>query len=219
MFEFDAEKHEYRVDGVIYPSVTQILSGLGMLPDYSKLDPFYRERGTAVHACIKMHLQGDEIDWDFEMSEEVKPRFERFLWLEEEYGLFPAMIEVPMYSSTFGYAGTPDLYSWSTKLNRSLIVDYKGDAREPGHDLQIEGYSQLLWEAGDRVQVNGDIRAVAFSCPAFIVTLGGTGPRPGVHPIDRSLNNRELFLAAAAVYNWRTQNVRRPKNGIVVSGA
>lgn len=209
--EFKPVEHEYWVDGVRYPSVTQILSGLGLLPDYSKLDPFYRERGTAVHACIKMHLLGEEIDWDFEGVDEVRPRFDRFLWFEEEYELESIVVEEPM-SSRFGFAGTPDLLAFSKKLEKVVLPDWKGDARAPGQDLQIEGYAQLISETGDgsygSTYSNGDI----FTCPAYIVTLGGNGPRPGIHPVNRSIHNRELFLAAVAVYNWRTKNVR-VKNG------
>lgn len=212
--QFDAESHIYRVNGVVYPSVTQILSGMGLLPDYSKLDPFYRERGTAVHACIKMRLLGEEIDWDFEGADEVRPRFDRFLWFDEEYDLKPYVIEEPLHSR-YGYAGTPDLVAFSGKLDKLVFVDWKGDAREKGQDLQIEAYAQLVSEDTKRLLDpvnNSGSKTNVSTCPAYIVTLGGNGPRPGIHQVNRSVHNRELFLAAVAVYNWRTKNVRA-KNG------
>lgn len=217
-FEYKAVEHEYWVDGVRYPSVTQILSGLGLTPDYSGLDTFYRDRGTAVHACIRMHLDGDEIDWDFEGADEVKPRFEKFLWVKEEYQLHEILYEEPMYSKLYGYAGTPDLVAWSGKLKALTGWDWKGNSCEPGHALQFEAYAELINGSHWKERLSDYRSNEILRCPAFIVTLGGSGKRPGVHPIDRSLNNREVFLAAVGVYNWRAQNVKEKWNGNGASG-
>src|SRR5262245_2178024 len=53
LLEFDPTTHTYRVDGVRYPSVTQVLERVGII-DYSYIPAPTREmalaRGSAVHA-------------------------------------------------------------------------------------------------------------------------------------------------------------------------
>ena len=57
---FDPEKHEYRINGVLVPSVSQILAPLY---DFSKIprDVLERKRqiGTAIHKAIELDLLGD----------------------------------------------------------------------------------------------------------------------------------------------------------------
>lgn len=212
-FEFDEEAHEYRVDGVVYPSVTQILSGLGMTKDLSFLSPFYRQRGTAVHACIRLHLEGHEIDWEFEGADEVLPRFEKAVEFCSDWQLEPIVVEKPMYSALYGYAGTVDTYCWSGKSDGAVVVDWKGSIYDKAYDMQVEAYAELLHENfADVVPEKWAwSRSAVRSCPAYVVTLGSSGKKAGVHEVDRLAGNRELFLAAAAVYNWKKQNV--PENG------
>ncbi len=59
---FDEEKHEYKQDGKVVRSVTQILQDTGISPDLSKIDPGYlkycADRGTAAHKAVELFLNG-----------------------------------------------------------------------------------------------------------------------------------------------------------------
>ena len=59
---FDPDSHLYRVDGIIVPSVTQVLEDVGIV-DYSRLPGSTREmalrRGSAVHAACHYDDEGD----------------------------------------------------------------------------------------------------------------------------------------------------------------
>lgn len=71
MLTFAAETHEYRVNGRLVPSVTQILEAVGLI-DYSHIPWPTRqmalERGRAVHEAIALDLAGD---LDEESADEI----------------------------------------------------------------------------------------------------------------------------------------------------
>lgn len=62
MVEFDAFSHVYTVDGVRFPSVTQVLQASGLI-DFSKIpSPMLleaRDRGTAVHQANHYYNEND----------------------------------------------------------------------------------------------------------------------------------------------------------------
>lgn len=137
-FTFDPEKHEYRLGGVRLPSVTEIIAAVGATSDKSWMDPFYAERGKAVHTAIQLHLEGD-LDEET-LDDEVRPRFERWLRWWRKSGMSGGVVEKPMYSWR-GFAGTPDL------LEAPVLCDWKG-SYEHGYRLQMGGYRLLLEDNG-----------------------------------------------------------------------
>jgi hypothetical protein len=203
-FSFDPESHTYRVGDRRLPSVTEILSGLGIGRDWGFLGEnreFYLARGRAVHACIQLHFQGADIDWDFEGAEHVRPRFEKFQGIASAMGMKPILSEVPLYSEIFSYAGTEDYFGPFGK-DSLAIVDYKGDSTEPAHELQVDGgYRGLLVELASAGGLQGITPADILHCPAYIIPLGGTsGP---IRLPDSEGANMDIFRGCAAAYNWR----------------
>lgn len=59
---FEEDTHTYRLDGMVVPSVTQILKELGFV-DFSGIDPEVlrkkAELGTYVHKCCELLFQQD----------------------------------------------------------------------------------------------------------------------------------------------------------------
>ena len=80
MLTFDNSKHEYRFNGVVVPSVTQILKAVG-LSDYSYIPTgvlqIATERGTVVHKIIEWYEQ-DILDAS-SIDPELKGYFESYL--------------------------------------------------------------------------------------------------------------------------------------------
>lgn len=120
-FTFDEDTHEYRVDGRIVPSVTQVLADL--LPQW-KAGEWYLQRGRAIHRgcaliCKSRRFRNDpRIDGPLEACRK---------FLEQTKGTIVA-VEKPMFSPTYLFAGTLDL-SMSAKFSVNHIV--------PKNDLQI----------------------------------------------------------------------------------
>lgn len=207
MLDFDPDKHEYRLDGSLVPSVTQVLHACGMLPDYSRLDPFFRERGSAVHEAIRLDLRG-ELEEE-SVDEEVAPYLDRFRRWAAEVELRPLWIEGPLACPVYRYAGTPDCLG--TSRLGLVLPDWKAGQFEPGHRVQVAGgYFPLLARAAmdGRLPLSlADLQA-ARMC---IVPLTTDLPVPVWVEHD---NHRDIFRAALAVNGWRAANMKGPRNGI-----
>ena len=123
VIEFDAEKHQYRVDGEVKPSVTEILEHL-TAPGYGKVNPAILEeakaRGTAVHElteAIDYGMPPEEIDAGLAMYALAYLRFLADYDVEWEF------IEHQFYEPKMGFCGTIDRVG---KIDgRDAIVDIK----------------------------------------------------------------------------------------------
>lgn len=132
--EFNKDKHEYSIDGKIIPSVTQILSAVG-LSDFSCVSPDILqvacERGTIVHQYVEWHNLGvlDEESVD----PELRGYFDAYL----SAGIpKPVSSEKIVYSKTFNYAGTLDQL-----VTPRWINEIKTTAQQsPVHGLQLTAY-------------------------------------------------------------------------------
>ncbi|MCP4148068.1 MAG: hypothetical protein GY757_10000 [bacterium] len=106
ILDFDANKHEYAKDGIIIPSVTQVIHGV--LPNpFGKWALPYAQKGTYIHQCCELHKKG-ELDIEG-LDGKIYPyvlAWDRYL---KESGLMyvPAHIERRLYSPV-GFAGTVD---------------------------------------------------------------------------------------------------------------
>lgn len=132
---FNPERHEYRIDGVVVPSVTQILTEAGLIDGQ-----FYTEesqlRGRTVHIITALDDQGM-------LNESLVPtEYQGYL---NAWRLFKAdtkceilSIEERVCNLTLRYAGTTDRrIRWSGPEH---IVDLKTGAAEWWHKFQTAGY-------------------------------------------------------------------------------
>ncbi len=151
-FNFSPEKHEYTLDGIIIPSVTQVISPLS---DYSRVNPDLLERarlyGNAVHEMVRLWL-ANNLDED-SLDEQLKPALEslqawyyngQFASAIDEHGI---ICEVPKYHSALQYAGTPDII-----IDSVAIIDVKTrQCNRTTDTLQLAGYEQLhIANGGDK---------------------------------------------------------------------
>lgn len=211
-FTFNPERHEYRLDGVRLPSVTEILHVAGMLPDYSFVEEFYSERGKAVHAAIALDLAGT-LD-EGSVSEEVWPYLERARWAVKfgfAQGLcsFP-VVETPFYDPMNRFAGTPDLVAdLSGPRPTVVVIDWKTGAIEPGHSIQAAAYCMLTnWSSAAGI----DLPTLAIH--SYVVSLA-TSPPKILHLGLKQINGFKMdFIAALRIYRFREAHGLLPKNPI-----
>lgn len=133
---YNPDTHEYFIDGVRVPSVTEIIPP----PDFSFVSPEHLEQcrveGEEDHSKIKMYLDTRDTFGDPYLQ-----RFEAFLKEhEEEFGKL-LMYETPLFNVHLRYGGTPDI------VFENAILDIK---RKPNnskrHALQLQGYNMLIGE-------------------------------------------------------------------------
>ena len=135
---FNEERHQYTVNGVILPSVTQIISAVGLYEfDFVDAETLANaaERGRYVHMMIEYYEQG-ELDFDT-IHPDLSGYFEAYLSMKEA-GLIPQkadLIEWRGYSEKNGYAGTLDMM-----FGEDWIHDHKTGVKSPVHGLQLSGY-------------------------------------------------------------------------------
>lgn len=211
-FVFDSEAHTYTLNpagGRGYrrvPSVTEVLETTGISPDFSHLDPYYRDRGRAIHTAMALELMGtlDEATLD----ERIIPFIERARRWLDVLDIVPIIVESAWVHTVSEYGGTLDLFCES-KVG-PLLIDWKATMMDPAYEIQVAGgYEPLLVEAAEHGAVGiapGDVKAARMA----VVTLGTEMPK--MHWCGRQnkagILNRDLFRAALTVAKWR-QSQRR----------
>lgn len=135
MITYDDATHTYYRDGVVTPSVTQVLTETGYINKR-----FYNQaacdRGTAIHkATEKMDLFGDTPDHFPAELQRHLTGWQNFL---ADTGAEVMAIEKLVDFPALDYAGTLDrIILWKGKL---WIVDIKSGGKSDWHRLQIAGY-------------------------------------------------------------------------------
>lgn len=147
---FDEAKHEYSVQGVRYPSVTQILSPL---VDYSQVPRTVLERarqlGQAVHRMTELY-DLDDLDMD-DLADELRPYLTAWIKFRAETGFVPETIEKRLYHPALRYAGTPDR-SGLINRRRAVIDIKKMLYLGPVIGLQLAAYKELFEKNGTHIE-------------------------------------------------------------------
>jgi len=148
---FDPGRHEYFLDGVQVPSVTEVLRASGLI-DLSQIPTFILERarvrGSAVHQLVH-YLNEEDLDWT-----SVDPALRGYLdaWIayREQTQLRVLLCEHRIASRQHRCAGTLDLLA--IIRNEGWLLDYKtGDPEDVAADFQTGAYLGLAaeWSASD----------------------------------------------------------------------
>lgn len=157
---FEPLEHVYTLDGRKLPSVTHILSKLGLIEEEWFTEES-RNRGTAVHEAIH-YLNEDDLDWS-----SIRPdylgyieAYERFC---KESGFEPLGAEWLLAHKKLHYAGALDAFG--LMVGEKLVIDYKTGGPAPWHCFQGAGYIELLRDnAGELGLTDEDIPERALVC-------------------------------------------------------
>lgn len=121
---FDAEKHEYTVNGTAVPCVSDIIAVYGKEieegDDLELTMDAAAERGTVCHRILEMYLKNDD---RVEYPSVYEPYVEAIRLFLAEHTILPLAIETPVYNERYNYAGTPDLLCYFDGV--LTLVDYK----------------------------------------------------------------------------------------------
>lgn len=150
VLHFDEASHTYTVDGVVVPSVTQILAPLN---DLSFIKPdalqYKRDLGTAVHKATELHDLG-ELDED-SVADVVRPYLDAWIRLRRETKLEILGMEKRVYHPAHRYCGT---YDRLVKFDgRRCMWDLKTGAMYPSYGPQTAAYKNAEEkESGKRIE-------------------------------------------------------------------
>ena len=135
--KFDSGQHIYSFDGVVIPSVTQVLPEMQFYCTPERLEET-RQEGEESHSMIKMFFDaGSQETFGDPMLEDLKK------WLDENRSVVGEVVlyEKSLFSGKNRFAGSPDC------IFQKAVVDFKrsrGDAKR--HALQLAGYHLLSQE-------------------------------------------------------------------------
>lgn len=192
MIEFDADTHTYKLDGMIVPSVTQVLAPLN---DFTRVDPDVLKRaqdfGTAVHLATEL-FDRDDLDED-SLDEALRPYLSAWKKFHADTQFEISEIEHRVASRSYRYAGTIDRVGFIGNL--LSIVDIKtGTAFPASVGPQTAAYESAFKECAN-IPRNKRIRRLC-------VQLKGDGTYKS-KPLDNALD-LPAFMACLTVHNWRS---------------
>ena len=121
--EFDEALHQYKMGGIIFPSVTQVMQPLHDKVYGTDISPMTMEkaadRGTRVHRSIEQYEK-----FGFKSADEdCKPYFDAYLQFKHDFSLEVIASEKRFYHKAFMYAGTCDLIMQDGEIN--ILADIK----------------------------------------------------------------------------------------------
>lgn len=138
MVIFDEKIHSFAINGVGIPSVTQIISEI--VGTSWKAEPWYLERGRAIHKCAEFIIKSKEFKFDERLTGYITALKSFFKIVKPEL----IGCEQVVYSEIYRFAGILDL---GCKIGGvKTIIDWKHSIDKNRIPLQLGGYSVALKE-------------------------------------------------------------------------
>lgn len=190
---FDPETHTYTQNGIVVPSVTEIV-GVA-LPFWSNSPDlqWLTQRGTAVHEALDFYEDGD-LDYD-ELDERIEPYIAGWRKFVHETGWRTIAKEVRVDSLHYKFAGRADrIGTWPARAPVLTVLDIKtGDVVGKSAALQTAGY-QIAWNSMRRGRMSFVRKRAALQLT-----------EDGEYRVHHFTNDSDAkaFLAALAILNWR----------------
>jgi hypothetical protein len=187
--EFNAERHEYSVGGVVVPSVTKALKVLG---GYERVPPAVLERkrllGAAVDAAIQLDLS-DDLDAD-SLHPDVRQYLEGWWTFRRDVGIDPAatVIQERMFHPELRYAGAPDIRTYIRGAGLSVIDVKCTYSLEKSFGPQLAAYQQLY--IANRIQVES----------RYVLHL--KQGKYDLVPYLNGLTDWSIFQSCLSITNW-----------------
>lgn len=185
--EFIPEPHGIKVNGIDVPTITQILAAEGFI-DKTWYDEASRDRGSHVHLACHLDNIG-QLDED-SVDDIVAGYLESWRKFKRTCRYWPQLSEQPLGSDRYWFGGVLD--SAGRLNNTSVIVEIKTGEIEPWVALQTAAQELLLGKPHKR----------------FGLRLYDTGAIAKLVPFTNS-TDRDVFLAALGIYNWKKNNLKR----------
>ena len=144
MVEFNARTHTYTKDGVVIPSVTQILKVVLFPSTYAHVKEEVlakaAEFGNNVHKALETDFADPLTDEELNSYNEAKKIIEKY---------FTPILRETKFISQLGFAGTFDLYA-DMGAGRFALIDYKTTSTlmEEQVSWQLSMYKVALEEMG-----------------------------------------------------------------------
>jgi hypothetical protein len=195
-FQFDEETHQYRIDGVVTPSVTQVLSAAGFT-DERWYKGRNRGKGTSIHEGCTLVDQGL---WDPETTHpDIVPYIHAYESFIRDTGFKAEIIEEPLFSTQWRYAGRCDRWGWVSNgpgSKKRWLIDLKSGSHSDAADIQIALYDVLL---------SGQLGHQTDERVVLVLKDDGKYKIHSV-PATQKCSDVNVGLAAVLTWHWRSNH-------------
>ena len=191
---YNDERHEYKVDGAIVPSTTQVLEAEGFV-DATFMSEYGRDRGGLVHLANRYLLEG-RLDEDT-LDPRIIPYVDGTKQFIVDMGYKPHIIEQSMFHPIYLYGMTPDTIGTVKQFGDELVlIDWKSGAPHPATIIQMASYLEGLRANGIEVK------------HVYIIYLKDDGTyKPELVKVTRKEIN--VFIYALTCMNWKHNHIKR----------
>ena len=153
---FEPEGHIYTTpEGLVVPSVSEILEHFG-ISDFSRVNGRVLEAaqnfGSVVHKTCELYDKDDLAECD----PQIQPYLDQWNNFkgDELFSSFE-IIETPLYSKMWCFAGTPDRINYGNK-GFNVLLDIKTGSEYPAHRVQTAFY-QILVEENYKIKIKNRV--------------------------------------------------------------
>lgn len=151
---FQELTHQYKLNGQVIPSVTQLFDASGLVSPFAK-DPFYCQRGTAVHKAAAL-IARDTLVY---VTDIVRPFVECFVNFQADMKPVFTGIEVRVYNVQHWFSGTLDFHGYWSTTGRQFLLDLKhsDSLREPDLNtaMQTAAYKLAGFDGNPDIDIWG----------------------------------------------------------------
>lgn len=138
----------YRADDQVFkvPEVSDILESSGLFGSFDGIDPFYAERGSAVHKAIALDMS-DNLD-ESSLDPEIEGFFRAYRAFCEDTCTVPQddgiVFEQPLVAPDLAFGGVVDFVQ-TIMPERYRVIDWKtGSIDSDRYRAQMGAYEELL---------------------------------------------------------------------------
>lgn len=187
---FQEDNHEYKLDGNIIPSVTQIIQGAGLINlDFIPKDLLEEKAdlGKKVHKATELY-DVDNLQID-DLHETLRNYLDQWIKFRRDYNFTPELIEVEYFHPLYRFAGRIDRVGEIG--NKLSIIDIKTGTKQKTHAIQTAGYKILY---------NYDRKKTEQAKQRMIIYLSSDKYEVEINEVPTDEN---VFLAALTIYNYK----------------
>lgn len=121
-FDFNDERHEYRLNGEVILGATGLMKRCGWI-DTTYYTESGRQRGTWVHQAVHYVDEGDLAPLSAD-SQWIQPYLDAYMGFKRDFKFTPRLWETPLYHPEFRYGVMPDR-EWLILVGEPAIIELK----------------------------------------------------------------------------------------------
>ena len=186
---YNDSNHEYKLDGMIIPSVTQVLKGAGLVSLDFVNEQLLEEKadlGKKVHLTTELYDNGT-LDLD-ELHPTLKAYLDSWIKFKEDFHFISTAIELQLFHKLYRYAGRIDRVGLANGV--LTLIDIKSGIHTKTHAIQTAAYT-LLYNQDKKKGEQIKKRFTVYVKPEGYKVEGNKGA-----------NDQNIFLSALTIHNF-----------------